>query len=51
VVDVVQEYLAVDPIRVYDILMNSRVDLWEFGQGIIDYLQRTGALDDEATYE
>jgi uncharacterized protein YutE (UPF0331/DUF86 family) len=47
----VHEYLAVDPTKLYDILMNSRADLWEFGQGIIGYLQRTGALSDEVTYE
>jgi len=28
-----------------------RADLREFGQRVIEYLQRTGALSDEVTYE
>ena len=47
----VHEYLAVDSAKVYDILVHGRVDLQEFGQRIVEYLQRTGALNDEASYE
>jgi uncharacterized protein YutE (UPF0331/DUF86 family) len=42
----VHEYLAVDPAKVYDILMHGRADLEEFAQRIIEYLERTGALND-----
>jgi len=40
----VHEYLAVDPAKLYDVLINGRKDLPEFGQRITEYLQRTGAL-------
>jgi uncharacterized protein YutE (UPF0331/DUF86 family) len=43
----VHEYLVVDPMKLYDILIHRRADLQEFGQRIIAYLQRTGALGDE----
>ena len=43
----VHEYLAVDPAKVYDILMHGRADLEEFAQRIIEYLQRTGAVNDQ----
>ena len=43
----VHEYLAVDPVRLYDNLIQGRADLREFGQRIAEYLERTGALDDE----
>ena len=42
----VHEYLTVDPAKVYDILIHGRADLEEFAQKIIEYLQRTGALND-----
>jgi len=44
----VHEYLAVDPIKLYDMLIHGRTDLQEFGQRIVEYLQRTGALSDES---
>ncbi len=47
----VHEYLAIDSAKVYDILIHSRGDLQEFGQRIVEYLQRTGALNDEASHE
>ena len=43
----VHEYLVVDPMKLYDMLIHGRTDLQEFGQRIIGYLQRTGALSDE----
>jgi uncharacterized protein YutE (UPF0331/DUF86 family) len=42
----VHEYLAVDPMKLYDMLINGRSDLQEFGQRVVEYLQRTGALSD-----
>jgi len=45
----VHEYLAVDPVRLYDNLIQSRADLREFGRNIAKYLERTGALNDEVT--
>ena len=47
----VHEYLVVDPMKLYDILIHGRTDLQEFGQRIIAYLQRTGALSDEVPDE
>ena len=43
----VHEYLAVDPARLYENLIQGRADLREFGRQIAEYLERTGALDDE----
>jgi uncharacterized protein YutE (UPF0331/DUF86 family) len=43
----VHEYLAVDPIKLYDMLIHGRTDLQEFGHRVVKYLQRTGALSDE----
>ncbi len=43
----VHEYLAIDPVKLYDMLIHGRTDLQEFGQRIIEYSQRTGALSDE----
>jgi len=45
----VHEYLNVDPAKVYDILIHGRADIEEFAQKIADYLQRTGALNDEVS--
>jgi uncharacterized protein YutE (UPF0331/DUF86 family) len=42
----VHEYLNVDPAKVYDILIHGRADLEEFAQRIIEYLERTDALND-----
>ena len=46
----VHEYLAVDPAKLYDHLTNGRADLREFGRRIVEYLQHTGALDNEVAY-
>ena len=43
----VHEYLVVDPMKLYDMLIHGRTDLQEFGQRVVEYLQRTGALSDE----
>ncbi|MEW6752591.1 MAG: HepT-like ribonuclease domain-containing protein [Candidatus Latescibacterota bacterium] len=37
----VHEYLAVDPGRVYDLLVQGRADLRDFGRCIAGYLQRS----------
>nr|HID14929.1 DUF86 domain-containing protein [Anaerolineae bacterium] len=47
----VHKYLAVDPTKLYDILIHGRADLQEFGQRITEYLQRTGALSERRAYE
>jgi uncharacterized protein YutE (UPF0331/DUF86 family) len=47
----VHEYLAVDPEKLYAILIHGRADLQEFGRRIVEYLRRTGALGDEANDE
>jgi uncharacterized protein YutE (UPF0331/DUF86 family) len=47
----VHEYLAVDPARLYDVLIHGRQDLQEFCERISEYLRRTDALNDEVTYE
>ena len=44
----VHEYLAVDPVKLYDVLIHGRADLHKFGRRIVEYLRRTGALGDEA---
>ena len=44
----VHEYLAVDPAKLYQVLMNGRADLYEFGRQMVKYLHSTGALNDEA---
>ena len=44
----VHEYLAVDPAKLYAILIHGRADLQEFGRRIAEYLRQTGALGDEA---
>jgi uncharacterized protein YutE (UPF0331/DUF86 family) len=43
----VHEYLVIDPVKLYDMLIHGRTDLQEFGQRVVEYLQRTGALSDE----
>jgi uncharacterized protein YutE (UPF0331/DUF86 family) len=43
----VHEYLVVDPAKLYDILIHGRTDLQEFGQRIVEYLQRTSTLSTE----
>ena len=47
----VHEYLAVDPVKLYDTLIKGRKNLLRFSQRIVEYLQRTGALKDETTNE
>lgn len=47
----VHEYLALDPAKLYNALIDGRADLEEFGQRIVEYLQRTGELNDEVTNE
>ncbi len=47
----VHEYLAIDPVKLYDILIHGRADVEEFGQRIAVYLQRTGDVDDEVSNE
>jgi uncharacterized protein YutE (UPF0331/DUF86 family) len=46
----VHAYLTVDPVRLYNNLIQGRADLREFGQHIAAYLRRTGALSGEVTY-
>ena len=43
----VHEYLRIDPQRVYDALQNNLSDLKIFGQCIVEYLRRSGAIEDE----
>lgn len=43
----VHAYLAIDPAKVYDHLIQGRADLREFGKWIVEYLRRTGALCDK----
>jgi uncharacterized protein YutE (UPF0331/DUF86 family) len=43
----VHEYLTVDPVKLYGSLVHSRADLYEFGQRVVEYLQHTGALEEE----
>jgi uncharacterized protein YutE (UPF0331/DUF86 family) len=44
----VHEYLAVDPVKLYDVLIHGRADLQEFGRRIVEYLRQTSAPGDEA---
>jgi len=47
----VHEYLAVDPAKLYDVLIHGRADLQEFGRRIAGYLRQSGALNDETDYD
>lgn len=40
----VHEYLVVDPLKLYDNLINGRADLREFGRYVSKYLQQTGGV-------
>ncbi|HEY72409.1 MAG: hypothetical protein B6I35_05565 [Anaerolineaceae bacterium 4572_32.2] len=47
----VHEYLAIDPVKLYDILIHGRADIEEFGQRIAVYLQDAGDVDNEVSNE
>lgn len=44
---VIHEYLTVDPARVYELLHSGLDDFRAFARYVLEYLEQTGALEDE----
>ena len=47
----VHEYLAVDPAKLYDVLIHGRADLLEFGQRIGEYLAQASISSEQTLDE